>query len=74
MIVEMSFTRSDFPETLNAMRLWLEQRNTPIKWFRTAMNRESGSVTVRTEFEDEGTALAFRGAFAPTPTITYQDY
>lgn len=62
--VEIHVPPPEFPETLNAMREWLDQRRLSTKQFRSARDAHNGVVIVRAEFDDAETAAAFRDQFS----------
>ena len=60
--VEVHSDRLAFPETLGAMREWLDQNDRPIVRFETERD-DAGAITIKIQFEANDLAEQFRQSF-----------
>ena len=59
--IEVKASRASFADTLGSMRLWLDNRRSPLVRFETAS--QDGIVLIKVSFEDDGLADEFRREF-----------
>ena len=60
--VEVHSDRIAFPETLGAMREWLDRNDRPIVRFETERD-DAGAITIKIQFEANDLAEQFRQSF-----------
>jgi hypothetical protein len=61
--VDLHLSRADFGESLGEMRKWLDHNDCTPASFDTRAERETGTVLVHVEFEEDDMATAFERTF-----------
>jgi hypothetical protein len=59
-VVEICLPRAEFPETLNGIRVLLDEYGSVARRYRSAADVERGAVILRFEFADDDVAASFR--------------
>jgi hypothetical protein len=68
--IEVKASRASLTDTLGSMRLWLDNRRSPLVRFETASL--DGIVLIKVSFEDDGLADEFRREFGGGSLATEQ--